>query len=57
MKRKPNNSVLMPPFLSPFLALREAIYQIRIAFGEYLDAFQIDRKYSSKWERFLSYQE
>lgn len=47
----------MPPFLSPFLALREAIYQIRIAFGEYLDAFQIDRKYSSKWERFLSYQE
>lgn len=39
------------------LALREAIYQIRVSFDEYLSAFQIDRKYSAKWERFLSYQE
>ncbi|KAK4512544.1 uncharacterized protein ATC70_003247 [Mucor velutinosus] len=39
------------------LALREAIYQIRVAFDEYTRAIQIDRKYGVKWERFLSYQE
>ncbi|GAN06188.1 hypothetical protein MAM1_0114d05668 [Mucor ambiguus] len=39
------------------LALREAIYQIRVAFDDYIRAIQIDRKYSAKWERFLSYQE
>lgn len=42
---------------SSILALREAIYQIRISFDEYLGAFQIDRKYSTKWGRFLNYQE
>ncbi|CEP17680.1 hypothetical protein [Parasitella parasitica] len=39
------------------LALREAIYQIRLSFNDFLNEFQIDGKYAKKWERFLAYQE
>ncbi|EPB89944.1 hypothetical protein HMPREF1544_03193 [Mucor circinelloides 1006PhL] len=53
---KDNNAVIEESE-AVMLALREAIYQIRISFDEYLGAFQIDRKYSTKWERFLNYQE
>lgn len=39
------------------LALREAIYQIRISFDDYLDSFAIDRKYVNKWQKFVKNEE
>lgn len=39
------------------IALREAIYQITLAFKDYNEVFQIDGKYRKKWERFLTLQE
>lgn len=44
-------------FFFVIIALREAIYQITIAFKDYNEVFQIDGKYRKKWERFLTLQE
>ncbi|KAI8639455.1 nucleoporin protein Ndc1-Nup [Parasitella parasitica] len=39
------------------LALREAIYQIRLSFNDFLSEFRIDGRCAKKWERFLANQE
>ncbi|KAL9546181.1 hypothetical protein MBANPS3_006792 [Mucor bainieri] len=52
-----DDNVLIEESEAVVLALREAIYQIRIQFSDYVRAIQVDRKYSAKWERFLEHQE
>ncbi|KAI7888681.1 nucleoporin protein Ndc1-Nup [Mucor mucedo] len=52
-----NEKVLSGETEAVMMALREAIYQIKEAFGNYTDGFQVDGKYSKKWQGFLNYQE
>ncbi|KAF7727285.1 hypothetical protein EC973_007801 [Apophysomyces ossiformis] len=39
------------------MALREAIYQIRVTFKDYLDGITVQKKYAATWQRFIDFQE
>ncbi|CAO3610636.1 unnamed protein product [Mucor hiemalis] len=56
-KKLLNQNEIVGETQAVIMALREAIYQITIAFKDYNEVFQIDGKYRKKWERFLTLQE
>ncbi|KAI8975732.1 nucleoporin protein Ndc1-Nup [Mycotypha africana] len=51
------NEELVEESEAVLLALRDAIYQIRTTFDDYLESIQVSRKYLAKWEAFLHFKE
>ncbi|KAG0187032.1 Nucleoporin NDC1 [Apophysomyces sp. BC1034] len=39
------------------MALREAVYQIRVTFKDHLDGIAVQKKYTATWQRFVDFEE